>query len=115
MGRLRSGSELIKYQLDLESFHAQIQDLQYDYQEQYIREQEAEVEKLRLERKLQNEAIDAENERRKEAERLREISSRDQAKKNYIDQMAERAENEKRRIELENSEAEKREKYHLEK
>ena len=90
-------------------------DLQYDYQEQYIREQEAEVEKVRLERKLQNDAIDAENERRKEAERLREISSRDQAKKNYIDQMAERAENEKRRIELEKAEAEKREKYHLEK
>ena len=90
-------------------------DLQYDYQEQYIREQEAEIEKVRLERKLQNDAIDAENERRKEAERLREISSRDQAKKNYIDQMAERAENEKRRIELEKAEAEKREKYHLEK
>jgi len=89
-------------------------DLQYDYQEQYIREQEAEVEKVRLERKLQNDAIDAENERRKEAERLREISSRDQAKKNYIDQMAERAESEKRRIELEKAEAEKREKYHLE-
>ena len=90
-------------------------DLQYDYQEQYIREQEAEVEKVRLERKLQNDAIDAENGRRKEAERQREISSRDQAKKNYTDQMAERAENEKRRIEFEKAEAEKREKYHLEK
>ena len=90
-------------------------DLQFDYQEQYIRAQEAEVEKIRLERKLQNDAIDAENERRKMAEREREISSRDQAKKNYIDQMAERAENEKRRIELEKAEAEKREKYHLEK
>lgn len=115
MHKFKVSPVLVTYFVFVDKAYPNHSELQYDYQEQYIRAQEAEVEKTRLERKLQNDAIDAENERRKMAERQREISSRDQAKKNYIDQMAERAENEKRRIELEKAEAEKREKYHLEK